>query len=1221
MNDATNETLPGQIASTADTPAAGSPSGSKAFNRIGIGLRVFGNLRGGFYTFLSAKRLFDSDLTPEQRSAAGRNVAEYGAILGIGAASTALTANYISDGVESTNHLSNIIKNLSQKVEGAASTTATIASKMGGSVAKIGLGIAKAAKGFFSVFGFLADFYFAFKSLDEGLHSQDPVEREKKLTSYWVSLTSGLIGAGGLAAGALLGASLATPIGVVTGIVALGLFAFNQAYSAYQDIKLAEKVMDVPAGRYVLNVLKMLFGGRMDSDLQEAVLQAKAQAAYRAELDQDLRAKNEKRLKELLGSGVNEITYSGQDISMTKEDVYNVVEVKISHIIRVSNVLYSGYSQEKANAEVDKLNIQRGGENLVFLAEKDDPIFHFSSSNDKSDYYDLYDKDSWKDTVDTAKSLGAEVEYESAYIWNVYRSVKGLGELGITILPLDKLKTGISEEEALASAAEWNKRNQDSTLIAMPVRTQDTVQVPTNRHIVKGESFAEFDPTGITRFELGGGTDWARGHKLRQNWFEVESGTKYFTGGMVKDHFVLDGTPAPDKPSSFDGGEGADWIEINSLPAKAGGIDINLDRENGKLKYRADGKLVADLKGIENAVIGGVSDDHVIGNEAANELNSGGGRDTLEGLGGDDVLHFSADDGVLAKGGTGSDEYHLGRKSAQSAPTNATVTIEDADEEEESNTLHLDFSLGEVGRPELDGNDVVIKLANDDGSSTSLRLKDVYADNADGTKRLQSAFTFQTRDGFLIEPLWPEVIPTGGGFDGGAKILYLPMNDRTIPEGTKLDELTVHFTEIQTDSGPRKQLRIEGAGSGDRIHTLLDKFNFYFEGDELSDFLYGGFGDGALPSEDNLADSTGGVFELIPAPPEDAAEEDTAEQTQPPAGSGTADSARSYLRSPISRQYIDLQRDGNDVIVHDVRSGVDNPASFRLQNYMLGEEHCHITLVDAGGAHFEMGLDKEGDPYLSDEGTFGEGRHIWYGKVNSPNEYIAPQACVEAIGGDLDDKLTATAYSEAGAMFGDYLDGGKGNDTIVGSDGDDYLIGGDGDDVISDTGGDDLITPGTGVDTIAFGRKASGQKIVSFSRAAGSSLTVNLPFDVKLENFTRIDDSLAINGVAPESQGGSALTVILKDYFADIDAGVPPVTLRTPTEYGPDDLNENYAKKAPCEQSPADEYVPMAIWKARTDQLMTSLALMEMNADFSAAAALPVNTAGNMPQSIAIPAA
>ncbi|WP_159587977.1 hypothetical protein [Chelativorans xinjiangense] len=1211
MSSATNEILPEQIASTADTPAAGSPSESKTFNRISIGLRVFGNLRGGFYTFLSARRLFDSDLTPEQRTAAIRNIAEYGATFGVSTASTTLTANYISDGVESSNHLDNIIKNLSQKVEDAASTTATVASKMGRSITKIGLGFAKAAKGFFRVFGFLADFYFAFKSLDEGLHSQDPVERQKKLTSYWVSLASGVIGAGGLAAGALLGATLATPIGVVTGIVALGLFAFNQAYSAYQDIKLAEKIMDVPAGRYILNILKMLFGAPMDSDLQEAVLQVKAQMAYRAELDQNLRAENEKRLNELLGSSVNEITYSGQNISTTKEYLYSVVEIWHDSFV----ILDEKYSEAKAIEKSAQLTEENKSRGFIYFSMKSNVhIFNFSSSDDRSDYYDLYDNNSWKDTVDTAKSLGADVEYESTYIWDVHRADKGEGENDINITPWDKLKTGISEEESLASAAEWNKRNQDPTHIAVPVRTLDTVQVPTNRYIVKGESFAEFDPTGITRFELGGGTDWARGHKLRQNWFEVESGTKYFTGGMVKDHFVLDGTPAPDKPSSFDGGEGADWIEINSLPAEAGGIDVNLDRENGALKYRADGKLVANLKNIENVTVGGASDDCLIGNEAANELSSGGGRDTLEGRGGDDVLRFSADDGVLAKGGTGSDEYHLGRKSAQSAPTDATVTIEEADEEEESNTVHLDFSLGEMGRPELDGNDVVIKLANDDGSSTSLRLKDAYADNADGTKRLRSAFTFQTRDGFLIEPLWPEVIPTGGGFDGGAKVLYLPMNDRTVPEGTNLDELMVHFTEIQTDSGPRKQLHIEGAGSGDRIYTLPDKFTFYFEGDELTDFLYGGFGDGAPQSGDTPADSIGGVFELI-----SAGKEDAAEQTQP--GSGTADSTRSHLRSPISRQYIGLQRDGNDVVVRDTRGGVEDPASFRLQNYMLGEEHRHITLVDAGGARFEMGLDEEGNPYLSDEGTFGENRHIWYGKVNAPNEYIAPQACVEAIGGELDDKLTATAYSETGAMFGDYLDGGKGNDTIVGSEGDDYLIGGDGDDVISDTGGDDLIAPGTGVDTVVFGRKASGHKIVSFSSAAGSSLTINLPFDVTLENFTRIDDSLAINGVAPESQGGSALTVILKDYFVDIDASIPPITLRTPTEYGPDDLSENYAKKAPCEQSPADEYVPMAIWKARTDQLMTSLALMEMNADFSAAAALPVNTAGNMPQSIAIPAA
>src|SRR5204862_445840 len=91
----------------------------------------------------------------------------------------------------------------------------------------------------------------------------------------------------------------------------------------------------------------------------------------------------------------------------------------------------------------------------------------------------------------------------------------------------------------------------------------------------------------------------------------------------------------------IDGGDGIDTLDYDGGAGDGAGYvrsAVNVDLGTGKASGGGDlGLGTATLVSIENGT-GGVYDDTIKGNAAANHLSGRGGNDTLAGAAGDDIL-------------------------------------------------------------------------------------------------------------------------------------------------------------------------------------------------------------------------------------------------------------------------------------------------------------------------------------------------------------------------------------------------------------------------------------------------------------------------------------------------------------------------------------------------------------------------------------------------------
>ena len=114
------------------------------------------------------------------------------------------------------------------------------------------------------------------------------------------------------------------------------------------------------------------------------------------------------------------------------------------------------------------------------------------------------------------------------------------------------------------------------------------------------------------------------------------------SGGTRSDDDVERGGRT-DGPDTIDGGPGADTVSYAGRGARDGAVplplDIDLRRTGIGQGQVGEGDTITD---VEN-VTGGLADDTIVGTDGANVLAGGEGRDTLQGLGGDDALDAGAD--------------------------------------------------------------------------------------------------------------------------------------------------------------------------------------------------------------------------------------------------------------------------------------------------------------------------------------------------------------------------------------------------------------------------------------------------------------------------------------------------------------------------------------------------------------------------------------------------
>ncbi len=226
-----------------------------------------------------------------------------------------------------------------------------------------------------------------------------------------------------------------------------------------------------------------------------------------------------------------------------------------------------------------------------------------------------------------------------------------------------------------------------------------------------------------------------------------------------------------------------------------------------------------------------------------------------------------------------------------------------------------------------------------------------------------------------------------------------------------------------------------------------------------------------------------------------------------------------YLLYNLPRHLIELRTEGDDVILSP-KAGVKGVPSVRVKDFLLGEAHRHIGLIDEGGVFYEIGVDENGQAYLSDVGV------LMLQEDGERSETPLGKAVVR--GTKFADRIVANSVD---AETSDVLIGGGGDDTLIGAFGNDTLKGGSGNDIIISKGGEDQIIGGDGSDDIIFDVIASGIKVVDSSNADGMADTVWLPFSVFDANFARAGDHLVVQGHSPFARDGVLLTVVLKDYY------------------------------------------------------------------------------------------
>ncbi|WP_141553657.1 calcium-binding protein, partial [Candidatus Regiella insecticola] len=272
----------------------------------------------------------------------------------------------------------------------------------------------------------------------------------------------------------------------------------------------------------------------------------------------------------------------------------------------------------------------------------------------------------------------------------------------------------------------------------------------------------------IAWFRLEAGDDEATGNTDRKNVFEVSRGMKKFKGGPHADTFLLMEPETRIKLRILNGATGDDTV-IGSAKPKGG---LGLQHQSStwvanyvKFSKKGDANTLIEtgaiiqLSNIEHAQGHPETHDYLVGDQHDNHLNGAGGIDYLIGNAGNDWLTLAAG---VADGGEGKDHYRI-LQNKQSI--HAQIKIIETHTLQNSTVL-LDYQKEKILAISLTGNDVVIRLRNDNNSETLLTLQAVYQQN-----KLLDQFIFHTRDGYLIQ-LPITALPQQGGSLADQLTLY-----------------------------------------------------------------------------------------------------------------------------------------------------------------------------------------------------------------------------------------------------------------------------------------------------------------------------------------------------------------------------------------------------------------------------------------------------------------
>ncbi len=488
---------------------------------------------------------------------------------------------------------------------------------------------------------------------------------------------------------------------------------------------------------------------------------------------------------------------------------------------------------------------------------------------------------------------------------------------------------------------------------------------------------------------------------------------------------------------------------------------------------------------IENAQTGG-GNDHITGNDVGNDIYSGGGNDTILGLGGNDVLTGGAGADTLT-GGAGADRFVY----LDGGDGGDTITDFDLAAGDRIDIRPLLAAVGYTGSdPVADG---LVWLANATGGSWLMFDPDGNGSVAETALVFLAGLASTTSVGAVIDatgdtPTTPDDggddtgdtgDTGGGGGTGSTDTIYIFTESFAATwsdfssvltdgdGGTDTMDLTAIDTasRVNLTSGARNKIagKLQTIATGTDIENLLlGSGNDTGYGNALDNVLDGGVGNdrlfGAL-GNDTLSGGIG-ADRLYGGDGDDTmngGEDNDRLYGDEGNDAMTGDLGNDYLKGQAGADSMDGDV-GDDKLYGG--AGADSMIGGEGDDYLKGDGGNDVMI---GG----NGLDKLYGGFGDDEMSGGDGKDYLRGDEghdlldggNDADRLYAGDGDDIVYGGDGDDYLRGDAGS-------DLLDGGTGDDRIYGNNGDDTIAGGTGNDFIRGDFGADTIAGGDGADML-----------------------------------------------------------------------------------------------------------------------------------------------------------
>lgn len=637
--------------------------------------------------------------------------------------------------------------------------------------------------------------------------------------------------------------------------------------------------------------------------------------------------------------------------------------------------------------------------------------------------------------------------------------------------------------------------------------------------IAKGE-----DPKDkSTHFNLGGGDDLAIGHKEHKNSFDVTQGEKKFFGGDKTDIFYLTGdleASAHRNPSFLDGQGGSDTIF--AMGARFSPVGYLIDLTNCFVSYNYDELKLAHIRNIENVYGQKDAHDTIIGDNSTNYLNGGGGHgyDVLEGRGGDDTLVLQKG---IAIGGVGTDSYVI----LPAEDTAIDIVISEFGLEEIS-TITLPYKAEDIQSILLDGNDVVIKLSENNVYRGSIRLKDAYYPHEEGGEKILSHnYIFYTSDKLVLLPDWPQSLgnnvnelPTSLKMNASYNLILEKMDSNRIANGFNIkkkiiisdgedgsDVIIIDNVEINLPSFIRAM----------RNGSPLTR-DFFLGGSDIHNFESLGAGDSIQPSE--------GKSKFV-VPYLQLSDKDNPTEN------------RLIIDYTQTKGNCEVKIVLGDVSGYDLRIADMSWGGFRISHFERPDEFLIIDLVFTNSISHEgemklITISDKNDVNFYIENT-GEGYGIY--PVN-PIE-IEPTELNDSIiltkehrltnksinlldGDDFISDLSGRGRAIRGGLGNDVIYASSGNNTLIAGEGNDILVGGSGRDTLITCVGNDRLEGGENDDTYIIGH---GEGKITIQDEHGNNIIIFKDVDHNDLRFNRLNNQLSIELIGTERK------VIVEDYF------------------------------------------------------------------------------------------